>query len=339
MSFSLLYYGKSFNFRLFFFNTLSNNLKKGLTFGILGNILVGLQPIIANSAKSIDSHVFAAMTCLVEATIFFPLIFLEFKRKKLINGEKENLSLKNSILKNWKKNIWLLIFIGIIFSINQLLFFIGYRLAGAINGSLTQKTSVFFGLIYGFLLLKEKISKIQILFSVVLFAGLVIAITQGNLESLITHGNLEVLIGVLIILLITCLWMFGHTMTKPMFSRKDLTPTQMVFTRNILSGVILIITYFVFPPIDVSQFFNPYNQFYFITMGVVYGLGLFCWYKTLSYLDVSNATIVLSPTPIVTAVFATFFLGEIFTLFHFIGTLIVIISIIVIVNQQKEKRA
>ena len=71
-------------------------------------------------------------------------------------------------------------------------------------------------------------------------------------------------------------------------------------------------------------------------MGTVYGLGLFFWYKTLSYLDVSNATIVLSPTPIVTAIFATLLLGAIFTIFHLIGSVIVILSIIIIVKQKRD---
>ena len=287
---------------------MNNNLKKGLIFGVIGTILVGFQPIVANSAKSIDSHVFAAMTCLIEALIFLPLMLFESRMNKKKNEGNPDLSPNYSILQSWKKNFWILLYIGIIFSVNQLLFFVGYRLAGAINGSLTQKTSVFFGLLFGFLLLKEKISKIQIIFSIVLFLGLVIAITQGTFNFL-TY-EIDVLIGVLLVLLITTLWMFGHTMTKPLFSRKDLTPTQMVFTRNLFSGTILLITFFIFSPLDVSVFIDPYNQFYFLVFGGLYGAGLFCWYKTLSYLDVSNATIILSPTPIVTAIFATFVLDR-----------------------------
>jgi drug/metabolite transporter (DMT)-like permease len=310
---------------------LSNNLKKGLIFGVIGNILVGFQPIIAISTKTIDSHAFAAMTCLIEATLFLPLMLLELR----LNNKKEigntDLKTNSSFFANCKKNFWLLLFLGIIFSINQVLFFVGYRLAGPINGSLTQKTSVFFGLLYGILLLKERVSKLQIIFSIVLFFGLVIAITQGSLSL-----NIDILIGVLLVLLITALWMFGHTMTKSLFSRKDFTPTQMVFIRNTLSGSILIGTFFIFSYTNLSVFFNPLNWFFFVLMGTVYGLGLFCWYKTLSYLDVSNATIVLSPTPIVTAIFATFLLGAIFTIFHLIGSVIVILSIVIIVRQKRD---
>lgn len=313
---------------------MSNNLKKGLIFGVIGNILVGFQPIIAISTKSIDSHAFAAMTCLIEALLFLPLMLLELRLNNKKESGKIDLKTNRSFLASCKKNIWLLLFLGIIFSINQLLFFVGYRLAGAINGSLTQKTSVFFGLLYGFLLLKERVSKLQIVFSMILFFGLVIAITQGSLSFLII--NIDVLIGVLLVLLITALWMFGHTMTKSLFSRNDFTPTQMVFIRNTLSGVILIGTFFIFSSTNLSVFYNSLNWFFFILMGTVYGLGLFCWYKALSYLNVSNATIVFSPTPIVTAIFATFLLGTIFTIFHLIGSAIVILSIVIIVKQKRD---
>ncbi|MFX1494874.1 MAG: DMT family transporter [Promethearchaeota archaeon] len=310
---------------------MGSNIKKGLIFGILGNILVGFQPIVANSRpESIDAYIFAAMTCLVEATIFIPLMLIELKLNRL-KARNSNILINthDSILKNWKKNLKVLLFIGLLFSINQLLFFIGYKLAGAINGALTQKTTVFFGLIFGYLILKEKITIVQIIFSIILFFGLVIAITQFsfNLENI----NLDLILGILTLLVITCLWMLGHTITKPIFSRNEVTPTQMVFIRNILSGSILFSTYFIFFPLqNLSVFLDPINNFYFFLMGTVYGLGLFCWYKTLSYLDVSKATILFSSTPIVTAVFATFILGEIFTIFHIIGTIIIIISIILI---------
>jgi drug/metabolite transporter (DMT)-like permease len=322
---------------MFFLDILTNNLKKGLMFGVLGTILVGFQPIIANSAKSIDSHLFAAMTCLIEAAIFLPLMLIEIKMNKKKNRINPDISSNYTILQSWKKNFWILLYIGVIFSINQLLFFVGYKLAGAINGSLTQKTSVFFGLLFGFLLLKEKISKTQIIFSIILFFGLLIGITQGSLNFL--SFDVDILIGVLIVLLITSLWMFGHTMTKPLFSQKDLTPIQMVFTRNAMSGLILLITFIAFSPLDISVFYNPYNVFYFVLMGTVYGVGLFCWYKTISYLDISNATIVLSPTPIITAVFATLLLGELFTIFHLIGSIIVIFSIVIIVKQKSNKNS
>jgi drug/metabolite transporter (DMT)-like permease len=311
---------------------LTNNLKKGLIFGVIGTILVGFQPIVANSRPvTLDAHIFAFLTCLIEALIFLPLLIIE-RKKKLTKSKNTSNNLSNSLIRNWKKNIWLFLFIGLIFGLNQLLFFIGYELAGEINGALTQKTTVFFSLIFGYLILKERITRIQVLFSTILFFGLILAISEGSLTF-----SLDILIGVLIMLFITCLWMFGHSITKPVFDRNEATPTQMVFIRNSFSFVFLFSTYFLFYPLEnINLIFVPINQFYYILMGVVYGAGLYCWYMTLSYLDVSKATIIFSLTPIVTAIFATLLLGTLFSIFHLIGSIIVIISIIIIVKQKKD---
>ena len=313
-------------------------LKKGVLFGIIGNLFVGFQPIIvALSPSSLDAFIFAAATCLVEAILFFPIVLIEMRVNKL-KSEKVNLKSKSSFLKTWKNHFWLFIIIGVIFGLNQALFIFGYRLTGPIIGSLLQKTTVFFGLIFGFTMLKEKVTKLQILFSIILFIGLAIAIILGpNIQGFIDSSifNITLISGVFILLFITCLWMYGHTITKPVFTRNEVTPIQMVFVRNILSGIMLIIAYIlIFPISNFSLLAIPINQFYYIIFGVVYAIGLFCWYKTLYYLDVSKATIIFSPTPIVSAIFSTLILGSEYTVFHLIGTFFVIGSIYVIVRQK-----
>ncbi|MFW9987370.1 MAG: DMT family transporter [Candidatus Odinarchaeota archaeon] len=314
---------------------MDNNIKKGLLTGFIAFFFVGLQPVIAIlRPHAVDAYISGAMTCLVEAMIFLPIMVYELKilKKKNQNfNNNVNEIIKFEYLRNWRKNLSLLIFIGIVFSINQVFFFVGYDLAGAINGSLTQKTTVFFGIILGYLILKEKITKIQIIFSFILFFGLAISITQ--FFSLL-EISVSILIGVGILLLIAFLYMIGHTLTKPLFTRNDATPIQMVFLRNFISGMILISTYLIFFTPDFKLFIEPANLLFFFIMGAVYGSGLICWYLTLSYLDVSTATTILAPTPISSALFASILLGEIFSIAHLVGTIIIIVSIIIIVNQK-----
>ena len=308
-------------------------LKKGILFGLIGNLFVGFQPIIVKlSPSSLDAFIFAASTCLIEAILFFPIMLIEMRVNRL-KGEKSDFKNKISFLKTWKNHFWLFIIIGVIFGLNQALFIFGYRLTGPIIGSLLQKTTVFFGLIFGFTILKEKVTKRQILFSIILFIGLAIAIILGQNSQ----GSFEInlILGVFILLFITCLWMYGHTITKPVFNKNEVTPIQMVFVRNILSGIMLIVAYILFFPIgNFSLLAIPINQFFCIIFGVVYAIGLFCWYKTLYYLDVSKATIIFSPTPIVSAIFSTLILRSDYTVFHLIGTILVIVSIYVIVRQK-----
>ncbi|MFW9947718.1 MAG: EamA family transporter, partial [Candidatus Odinarchaeota archaeon] len=142
-------------------------------------------------------------------------------------------------------------------------------------------------------------------------------------------------IGILIMLLTAAIWMIAHTLTKPILERKEITSIQLVFIRNLLNSIILISTYFIFFPIqNIKLIFDPLSQIYFIIMGFAYSFDLFFWYKAISYINVSTATIIIAPSPIITALFATLFLGEEFTIFHFFGTIIIIISILVIVKEK-----
>ena len=256
---------------------MDNNIKKGLITGFIGVIFVGLQPIVAILRPiAIDAYLSGAMTCLVETMIFFPLMLIELKMMNLNNQKKDIQGNDNNrvhFLRGWKNNLWLLIGIGLLFGLNQIFFFVGYDMAGAINGSLTQKSTVFFSLFLGYLILKERITKLQIIFSFVLFFGLAISITQF---FTLLEVNLTILIGVGILLLISFLWIVGHTLTKPVFSRNEATPIQIVFIRNIISGVFLITTYFIFFPIDLKIFQDPVNILFFFVMGTVYGAGLVC---------------------------------------------------------------
>jgi drug/metabolite transporter (DMT)-like permease len=129
--------------------------------------------------------------------------------------------------------------------------------------------------------------------------------------------------------------MLAHTLTKPLFQKKEAIPSQVVVIRNLIGAIILFSIFLIFLPLKfLNVLVNPIFLFWGFSMGLIYSTGLFFWYKTLSYLDVSKASILVSPTPIVTAIFATILLGEIFTVWHLLGMLIVITSIVFIMVQK-----
>ena len=314
----------------------NENFKKGLLFGTVAIFTIGLQPVIANSRpKIIDPYLFAAITALIEALIFLPAYILE--RRKLKNrikveiDEKQQL-INKSLLSGWKKsnNIKLLLIIGLTFSIIPVLNYIGFEIAGAINSSLIFKSEIIFALIFGYVLLKERISKIQILFCFLLFFGVIISVTQASFNLL------ELNTGVIILLISVIIFTLVHTLTKSGFDRNELFPTQVVFIRNSFSGILLFSTYFLFFPFEnMLIVIDPQYFIYFLLMGVDYGFSLFLWYKCLTYLEIGKASVILSLTPIVSAFFSFILRREEFTIFHLIGTFIIIFSIIIIVRQKK----
>ena len=307
---------------------------KGSVFGVLALLISSFIPIIILlRPKEIDAYIFTAMYCLIEALIFLPLVLIERgKIKQQIQNQTEDSQDLNSLLNGWKRNKKFLIYLGINFAVAQVLFVIAFELAGAINATLAARTSIIFALLFAFIFSYEKISKVKIFFSIILIFGLILAITQGSFNLL------EFNIGVLIMIISAMLWMLAHSLTKPIFDKNELTPTQLVFSRNLLSGIFLLSTYFIFfPKENVNILLNPINYYFFIAMDFFYAFNLYFWYKSVSYLEVSKATIINSPAPILTALFAFIILGEIFTIYHLIGSIIIIFSIFMIVREKNEE--
>jgi drug/metabolite transporter (DMT)-like permease len=303
------------------------DLRKGVIYCSIGVFLIGLQPVIANSRpKTIDPFIFGGITALIEALIFMPFYFIE--RKTIQKEEKSS-----TLLNGWKKkrNLVLLFVIGLVFSAIPIMLYIGFDMAGAINSSLALKSEIVVAIFFGYLLLNERISKIQIIFCFTLFFGLFLAITEGF--KYVVGFDL----GVLIILISVILFTFIHALTKISFDRDELFPSQVVFLRNLVSGILVTLVYaIIFPLENLNMIFYKNNFFFFLIMGIDYGFSLFVWYKALSYIEIGKATIIISFTPIVSSFFSYFFLGESFTIFHLIGTIIIIMSIIMIVKMKKR---
>jgi drug/metabolite transporter (DMT)-like permease len=312
------------------------NLKKGIIYASICIFTIGLQPVISNARPSvIDPFLFGAVTALIETLLFLPIFLFErFKIKRTELDNEKELKKNFSLINGWKtiSGIKVILIIGLTFSAVPILLYIGYDLAGPIISSLTMKSEIIFALIFGFFFLKEKISKIQILFCILLFFGLIIAITDGSFNFL------EFNLGVLILLFSVILFTLVHTLTKISFERMELFPSQVVFLRNLLSGVLLIMLYFlIFPLENFAIIIDPINFSFFLLMAIDYGVSLYLWYKALTYIQIGKSSIIISLTPIVSAFFSFIFLGEEFTVFHLIGTIIIIFSIFMIMRERKNE--
>ncbi len=318
----------------------NKNLVRGVIYAIISLILVSIQPIIVISKPAvIDAYLFAATTIIIEAIIFCPLMVIERKRIKHLNrndSTKKDERSSSSNVNGWKKknNLIFLLYISINFAIAQIMFFLSYQFGGgAILISITQQTTIIFGLFFGFLITRERISNIQIIFSFFLLFGLTIAITQLDFNNL-----LEINVGVIFMLITASMWTLAHSITRRVFNANEIAPIQLAFIRNALGGVILISTYFLFFPLEnLNLFFVPINLFYMILMGVVYAGDLLFWYLGLKHINISKIIAITSPMPLLAALFAMIFLNETFTIFHLIGAFIVIISIVMIVIQTTEE--
>lgn len=185
-----------------------------------------------------------------------------------------------------------------------------------------------FALVFGYFINREKISKTQILFSFFLFFGLAIAITQGSFDII------EFNLGVIMLLITVALWMLAHAITKPYLDQNKITPYQLIFMRNGVTGSILLTSVLIFREFNVfALLIDPVNLFNFLLMGIGYGIDLCCFYISLSYINITKVSVIMAPSLLITLFCAMIFLSEIFTIFHLIGSIIVLISIIIIIKE------
>ena len=292
------------------------------------------MPVVANARPGeLDSQVFSGMSSLFQVLFFIPILLIErwLNHRKSEDTENE-LRIRSDDKFYFGKSKWkLYIIVGLSTSLIYFLYFEGLLWAGSINGGLTLKTTSIFGLLFGFLLLKERITKIQVVFAFVLFFGMVLAVTQGAFHLL------ELNLGVILILICAAFWMVVHTCTKPYLSNEIASSSGLLIARNSISAAVLIGSYVIIFGEQISMVLDPVNAFFYIIMGLIYGINLFCWYKMLKFLDVYFTTIIITPQIIVTSIFGVILLGELFTIYHVIGIILIIGSIIVISQQAKSK--
>lgn len=303
---------------------ITRELKLGILFAILANIIGGFQPVWANLRPAeLNAHLFSGMSSLFQAVIIIPMFLVDYffiKRKRLAGPRVINPSHR---LYFGKSKWGLFLVVGSIFSVVLFLYYEGLYVAGSINGTLALKTTAVFALLFGFLLLKEKISLLQIVFAGLLFFGMTLAITQGDFTVLDLNS------GVIIILVCAAIWTFGHACSRSYLASGITSSSELVLMRNIISAIILLVSYWIMCGGQINLIFNSQYAVYYILMGLIYGTNLFCWYKMLEYLDISMASIFVTPQLIVTAYFGSILLGEAFTEYHLIGLMIIIVSIVV----------
>ncbi|WP_457919820.1 DMT family transporter [Candidatus Lokiarchaeum ossiferum] len=311
---------------------MNKNTKKGLMFGAFGVIAESFLPVVTNlRPDALDAFYFAWFTMIFESIFIFPLMIAErkkFKNKLYLMENATELETKLSrnqiILSN--------IIIGIIFAVALIIQFYALPIAGAILSSIVLKSSLIFSMLIGVVLLHEKVTKQQLVFTLTLLFGLFFTLTNGF------AAVVEMNIGAIMLFFLPLLWMFGHYFTKKLMDVQKSPPMTIVISRTAIGSLVLGIFYVIaFPDRSIFILLDLQNLLSLLLAGVVYSIIHICWYKVLQYMDLSKSTTIYALTPIVTSIFALIILNEKFTVIHLIGITVVIISILFFYREHPKK--
>ena len=313
---------------------------RGLIFALVVLIGNGIHPIINNlRPDEFSSTIFVLQMSIWEFLCAFIVLSIQKikKNKKKILDSTDTVNKNSSQICYSKKHlIFRMLTIGLIFAIATFGYVEGLKLAGSISGSIALKISPIYAIIIGFLFLGEKINVKQILITFFMLFGIYYLGTNGTFQ--IDQFS----IGFAILLLVPLLWTVAHAITKPLLENKILVPNQVIFIRTgIISLSFLIINLILIGWKELLlSFLNPSFLFFSFLMGFTYFFMHFSWYSSITMIDLSYASALVTPSPAVTTLLAILLKQENFYYYQLIGMIWAFIGLygLILINKSHEKK-
>lgn len=284
----------------------------------------------ANSAKGIY---FALITAVISGvSIFLNKYAVEVLKPPLFFTTAKNIGVAFLILglllltKKWKllkdlnrREIIYLILIGVVGgSLPFYLYFTGLSIIPAINAAIIHKTLVLWVALLAIPLLQEKLTKMQALAVILLFASnFVIGGFKGFQFSM----------GELLILLATILWAVENVLAKKILPKVD--PDIVVAARMVLGAIILLAATALAMPHALNKVvhFNT-NQWFWMFVTTILLLGyVMSWYRALKFAPAITVTAVLVSSTLVTNVLSAVFVTHAWTITIGVQTGLILLGI------------
>lgn len=265
--------------------------------------------------STFDITFIRAFGALLLLSIILPIFF-----KKIFNFKKIS-----------KSDLKFLLLLGFIAIITNVLFNLAFKHSTVANVLIILYLSVFWGILFGFILLKEKSSTKKIIYTILAFLGICLALVKGKTELALSLG-----IGEILALITSFVWTMDSVISRKI---KHTNPFfRMIFIYAFMTvGTFIIIIFindFSYLEKFISRDFLIYGFGLAITAGVL-GKGLM--YLGINHVPVSIALVIMLLEPISQMTTAYFFANEKISLLNFIGIVIVFIMVILISRKRKAK--
>lgn len=274
---------------------------KGTLLALVGMTVYGLEPVVIKSNPS-NPVSFAAFSALVAASLLWGVL-LWSGRLREIQENKTDL-----------KRAFLMGLFGT--TLAYLAYSFGARMSTAINAALITRSEVLFSFFLSWVFLGERITKRLLSYSTVILLGLTMVILHGR--------SFELYLGDFLLLLVPLFWQLGHVIAKKL----SYGPTTIAALRNTF-GFLLLLPLAVATGLELSPLV--------IAEGLIIALGQLIWYKAIKLINLSKATAIITPAPAV-AIAMGVMMGEEFTVYHFLGFLLIAIGTLGAVGIKSELR-
>jgi drug/metabolite transporter (DMT)-like permease len=212
-------------------------------------------------------------------------------------------------------------------SIPSVMLAYGVSLSLVSNSFLLQVEAIY-SMILSYILLKERISKKQVLLSVLSFLGMALVLTEGVIRP--------INIGDLLFLSTPLFYQFAHIVAKDIL--KTIDPTVVVMYRFLIGGLTLFLVSVLFGlnPLDFSRTFQ--GTLIVLYMGFGYAIGNSLWYYGIKHINLSKGTSMIIMYPLISTILAILTLGETITAIKVVGILLVFLSTLILSRVKSVSR-
>lgn len=294
------------------------NITKGIVLSFVSLLLLGIMPIISNSRPmEIDALNFALYLSVWQLIFSAPVLFLELKHH---NQGIFNVNLSRTLK---RKTISIIIVTGIMFGISTFAYVLSMEKAGTLSAAIAIQAYPLFAILWESIFLNRKKSIGELFFTMLLIAGLYYLGTGGSWR--IEGFSYWFLFA----LSVPFIWSVAHVIIKEVLDKTPITPAQVTFFRVSISAILLFIISISVNDLSyvLSLLGNPIFQIYAAIMGFVYYLELINWFYAVKHVDVSVASSITTPWPVVTMVLAILFLQETIQTYQVITMIVTLISV------------
>jgi len=212
---------------------------------------------------------------------------------------------------------------GIIFTISTFFYVFAIETAGTVSGSLAMGTYPLFSIFMEFLIFRKKRRTIEIFFTITIIVGIYYLGTEGTWLI----SDFSIWFG--LALIVPFLWSIAHVIIKNSIDTSPITPSQITFIRVLIASIVLfVISSLVNSTSKVLEgLMNPEFQFIGFLMGIVYYVELINWFYAVKHIEVSVASTITTPAPLITIFFALLLLKEPIGFYHVIAMIIIFASL------------
>lgn len=273
----------------------------GIWLAFICLLLLGLMPIISNGRPAGSGALtFAVWLSIWQFLFSLPLLLLEW-RARVRRGVPTAVAGRRP-----GRLVAVTLFTGALFGVSTWLYVLGFEKAGAVNAAIALQMYPLFAAGLEALLLGRRKSLRELGFMLLIV---------GALFHLATHGTWRpqgLSVWFLVALLVPAIWSVAHVILRQALVTTPITPNQVTASRLAVSTVVLLpLALAVDGPDAVLGGARDLGfQSFAVMMGLAYYVELILWFNAVRHIDVSLASSITVPAPVVTMILAAIVLGD-----------------------------